>query len=94
MAMAAVLPSAVLSAELEVCAARAAASCNSVMIQAVIDFKKCACRDVCLARDACLPRAIIQMDPGGEAMVNGSLCNGCGDCVSECPEKAISMKDF
>ncbi len=46
----------------------------------------------CPARKACPTKALLQMDPGEVAVVNGSLCRGCGVCVSACPERAINIK--
>lgn len=87
-------PPGAVSAELKVYGVRAAVFENHEMLKAVIDLDKCICYNVCLAREACSPRAIIQLDPGGPAIVDSSQCNGCGDCVSECPELAINMKEF
>ncbi|MCL4309723.1 MAG: 4Fe-4S binding protein [Actinomycetota bacterium] len=62
------------------------------MQQAVVDSESCAAHERCPARDSCPTKALFQMDPGEIVTVNGSLCRGCGDCVSACPEKAIRIR--
>ncbi len=62
------------------------------MQQAVIDYSRCEGHDPCPAREACPTKAIIQMDRGEVAIVNGALCLGCGDCVPACPDKAIKVR--
>ena len=46
--------------------------------------------------DSCDQRAIeFQLQTGGRALpvISQTLCNGCGACVSVCPNKAIQMKE-
>jgi ferredoxin-type protein NapF len=46
--------------------------------------------------ESCDPRAIrFRLAVGGKAIpeLNGSICNGCGSCVSTCPVQAIQMEE-
>ena len=63
------------------------------MIKATIDYEACGrlgCRK-CPARNGCQTRAIIKIDPDEPAAVDQTLCMGCGDCVDDCPARAIVM---
>ena len=64
------------------------------MQQAVVNVDKCSAHDKCPAREACPTRALLQMDPGEIAVVNGALCRGCGNCVAACPDKAIKVRSL
>jgi len=63
------------------------------MMLAVIDVSRCVGHEKCHARGCCPTKAIIQIDPGEKVIVDTSLCHGCGDCVSECPEGAIRIEE-
>ncbi|MBE0429769.1 MAG: 4Fe-4S binding protein [Thermoleophilia bacterium] len=63
------------------------------MRTAVVSTYQCTGHDRCPARKNCPTRALTQMDPGETAVVNQSLCRGCGDCVKACPERAIILQD-
>ena len=61
---------------------------------AEVTMELCSGHKSCPARKACPTKALFQMDPGEVVTVNGSLCRGCGDCVSVCPERAISIRQI
>ncbi len=76
---------------------------QELSLRAVIDTNKCMVRGECLK--ACEPKAIyegpkrmpstiscatVELDPG-KSVVDQELCNGCGECVTVCPENAIEM---
>ena len=60
---------------------------------AAVDFKKCAAAHCtkCLAAKACERRLIIKIDFDEPALIDQSLCNGCGDCLAACPQAAITL---
>lgn len=65
------------------------------MTVAAVDFKKCAgahCTK-CLAAKACERRLIIKVDFDEPALIDQSLCSGCGDCLAVCERLAITMVD-
>ena len=66
------------------------------MLKAVIDYECCAAYacDKCRARQICEPRAIIKIDSDEPAAVELSHCTGCGDCVTACPARAITIAEF
>ncbi len=59
---------------------------------AEVSVDACSGHDKCPARKVCPTKAIFQMDPGEAAVVDGTLCRGCGDCVLACPERAIRIR--
>lgn len=60
----------------------------------VVDYAKCNKCVKCTARKACPTKALFQVDSEEPASVNTALCYGCGKCTSECPYRALSVKDF
>jgi heterodisulfide reductase subunit A-like polyferredoxin len=63
------------------------------MMLAVVDVNLCVGHERCHARGPCPTKAIVQIDPGEMVVIDTALCNGCGDCVSECPEGAITIEE-
>lgn len=59
---------------------------------AKVETDICSGHESCPARKACPTKALFQMDPGEVVTVNGSICRGCGVCISACPEKAIRLR--
>jgi len=69
------------------------------MLKAVIDFNRCLssikCQDKkCLAGKVCPTRAFFKLDLEEPAVVEINRCNGCGDCLKECPVKAILIREL
>ena len=68
------------------------------MLKAVIDVEKCNqsknCFEKCIATVECEKKAIFKLEPEDNAMVDTSLCNGCGLCLHICPARAVSVKEF
>jgi len=63
------------------------------MLKAAVDYHACsslACAK-CKAGSSCETRALIKIDTDEPAAVDSALCMGCGDCVLECPARAINM---
>jgi len=65
------------------------------MLRIVLDYQACIDEKCsgCPARSSCDTRAIVKIDEGEPAAIDHSMCTGCGDCVSICPAKAISLLD-
>jgi len=64
------------------------------MLKAMVAGLKCLDRENCIdCFRTCPKRAIFKLDLDDYAMVNSSLCNGCGDCLKVCPVKAIELKE-
>jgi MinD superfamily P-loop ATPase len=62
------------------------------MPRAYIDPGKCQKCAKCRAAVICPVKAIFRIDQEEPAVVETSLCHGCGDCQPECPAKAITIK--
>ncbi|HEB12151.1 MAG TPA: hypothetical protein ENI11_00555 [Actinobacteria bacterium] len=63
---------------------------------AAVDFKKCAgahCSK-CLAAKGCDRRVIKKFDWDEPAVIDASLCDGCGVCPKNCEHSAIKMIDI
>lgn len=60
---------------------------------AAVDFKRCggAHCTKCPAARACDRRLINKIDFDEPAVIDVSLCSGCGDCVAACPHKTITL---
>ena len=62
---------------------------------ALVQFDKCQpcnCQDgKCLAVLACKHKLIKQEKPGDIPMFSPSSCEGCGECVRGCPQKAVQI---
>lgn len=66
------------------------------MLKAIIDFNLCLssqCKE-CLARQACPIKAIHRLEKGEAAIVELNRCDGCGQCVKECPVEAIFLNEI
>ncbi len=66
---------------------------------AVVNYQACEPRKCnpkhgfCKAAQVCSHSILIQEEPGEPPMLlSARLCVGCGDCVRECPFKAISIQ--
>jgi len=59
---------------------------------AEVRAERCTGHKKCPAGKACPTKALLQLDPGETATVDVSLCRGCGDCVSACPDQAINIR--
>ncbi len=62
---------------------------------AVVNAQKCsgARCSKCLAARACERRIIIKVDLDEPAIIDASLCNGCGDCIISCEHRSIALID-
>ncbi len=58
--------------------------------RAVIDPEKCDKSPFCPAKRACPANAIEREDKNEPYFVN-SYCQGCGQCVQYCPNRAVKM---
>ena len=54
----------------------------------IVDGHCRGCR-VCLARQACKTRAILQDDPDEAPFIDAGRCYGCRACIIACPFEAI-----
>jgi len=41
----------------------------------------------------CLVKAIFRIDAEELAIMESKICHGCGDCISNCSAKAITLKN-
>jgi ferredoxin len=57
---------------------------------AIIDTEKCNGCTICKTK--CLFNVIQMTEDGKHASINAKECMGCGNCVINCPEDALSMK--
>jgi len=62
------------------------------MLRASVNWNACRACDPCSARAACRTRAIVQVDAGEPALIDGSRCSGCGACLPVCPYGAIALE--
>ncbi|WP_028307535.1 hypothetical protein [Desulfitibacter alkalitolerans] len=53
-----------------------------------IDFKKCLNCSICLPRESCEYKCIVQ-EAVGDALFIDNSCRGCGKCLLLCSQNAI-----
>jgi MinD superfamily P-loop ATPase len=63
------------------------------MLRPEIDWNICQVCDPCQVRLICKVRAIVKIDPDEPPYIDQARCNGCGNCVLECPHSAIMLKN-
>ena len=60
-------------------------------VVAKVDPEKCA---VCLICVRACPYGIPIIHEDGYSLIDSSRCQGCGNCVAECPQKAIELQHY
>ena len=60
-------------------------------VVAKVDPEKCA---VCLVCVRACPYGVPYIHEEGYSHIDASICQGCGTCVSECPQKAIQLQHY
>lgn len=63
------------------------------MLRAFIDDRRCLHCEECEAAKACPSMAIFKLDPEEPAVIEVKFCYGCGECVEQCANNAISLKN-
>ena len=63
------------------------------MQKAFIEPEKCIHCSKCKIEAICPPRAIFCIDKEEPRIVDPNLCHGCGDCLSECPAHAVTLRN-
>ena len=61
-------------------------------LYAFINPDKCIRCHECKAAKACPIKAIIYIDYFEPRIVDTKYCRGCGDCIGNCPTKAITLR--
>ncbi len=62
-------------------------------MKAIINPEECICCEKCAVAKACSIKAVFRLGEGEPAVVDMSLCHGCGLCAAKCPADAVVLKE-
>jgi len=63
-------------------------------MKAIIDPTKCIhCQPRCYVAKECPIKAVFRISDDESAVVDMSLCHGCGVCAKACPAQAVVMRE-